>query len=152
MKSIRLKLERCDLQNALNTLGVTRRRRFSSIVPVWLYFDTESKLLQIVEDKGAVTAYVPAEGQWPYFGATIDLYTLKRALKYHTDAIIELHTTKDAVLLANGNWQMKMHLLKFGPDNVVPGYADALNVVPGHADDPLPLADLPLFGWAQPKR
>ncbi len=63
MKSIRLKLEHPDLLNALNTLGVTRRKRFSSIVPVWLYFDPETKLLQIVEDKGTVTAYVPAKGE-----------------------------------------------------------------------------------------
>ncbi len=141
MKSIRLKLECLVLLNALNTFGVTRRKRFSSIVPVWLYFDPESKLLQIVEDKGTVTAYVPAKGEWPAAGATIDLFTLKRAFKHYTEDTVELHAVKDAILLATGNWHVKMNLLKFGPDNVVPG----------HPDDPHPLADLPLFRWVQRK-
>ena len=135
MKSIRLKLEHLDLLNALNTLSVTRRKRFSSIVPVWLNFDPESKLLQVVEDKGKVTAYVPAKGEWPASGATIDLFILKRALKYYTEDIVELHAVKDAVLLASGNSHVKMNLLKFGPDSVVPV----------HPDNPNPLADLPLF-------
>jgi hypothetical protein len=73
-------LERLELLSALNTLGVTRRKRFSSIVPVWVHFDPARMLLQLVEDKGTVTAYVPAEGEWPIAGSTIDLFTLKRAL------------------------------------------------------------------------
>ena len=141
MKSVRLKLERLDLLNALNTLGVTRRKRFSSIVPVWLRFDLESGLLQIVEDKGTVTAYVPAKGEWPATGATIDLSMLKRALKHCAEDVVHLHAVKDAILLASGNWHVTMNLLNFGPDNVVPG----------HPDYPHPLADLPLFRWVQRK-
>ncbi len=147
MKSIGLTLKRTELQNAFKTLSVIRCRKASPNVPGWLFFDTETKKLQIVEEDGTVAAYVVAEGEWPAAGATIDLMTLKRALGHCKADAIQIHALEDAVLLSGGKWYVKMNLLKFGPDSVIPATADNLPTLP--PGGPPPLTDLPLFRWAR---
>jgi hypothetical protein len=61
MQSIQLKIARRGFMSALATLGRFRRKRSVAILPVWLNLVAKTKELQIVEDKGAVTAYVQAE-------------------------------------------------------------------------------------------
>ena len=141
MHSINLRLRRLELLDTLNTLGVTRRRRFSSILPVWLSFDPEEALLSIVEDKGAVTGHVRALGEWPASGSTIDLFLLRQALNRSSGDTVSLHAVSDGVLVFGDSWQVKLNLLKFGPDSLVRGQLGDLH----------PLADVPLFRWAYGK-
>jgi hypothetical protein len=142
MRSISLKLNRTEFISALETLGVTRRRRFSSIMPVWLKFVQETSSLDVVEEGGVVTASIPATGEWPIAGSTIDLFMLKRSLQRVKAEFVELHALEDAVLFASDNSHVKLHLLGFGPEKFVPG----------DPDDRHPLADLPLFRWAKRRR
>jgi hypothetical protein len=149
MKSIGLIVSRGDLLQALVTLGVTRRRRFRSVVPVWLHHDAERRQLAIVEERGAVTAHVRAEGDWPPAGATIDLYALKRAVERHPDDPVEFIVAADSILLAGDGWHARLNLRKFGPESTV---HDPLDGTPtDSADRGHPLADLPLFRWAAGK-
>ena len=131
MRSLRLSVARQELLLALQTLGVTRRKRFSSVLPVWLKFDPDTESLQIVEDRGAVCAGVPATGSWPPAGATVGLFILKGAVTECHDEDIELHATIDAVILLSGERRVQLNLLNFGPENTV--------------------TDLPLFRWANRK-
>ena len=146
MKSIGLTVSRADLLQALVTLGVTRRRRFRSVVPVWLDFDPKLHQLAIVEERGAVTAMVRAEGKWPPAGATIDLYAMKRAVERHPDDPVALMVAADSIVLAGEGWHARLSLRKFGPESAV---HDPLDGTPADsADHGHPLADLPLFRWA----
>jgi len=146
MKSTGLRLRRAELLQALVTLGVTRRRRFRSVVPIWLRYDSTRRQLAAVEERGAVTAHVPAQGNWPPTGATVDLYLMKRALECHDDDAVELLLASDAVLLIGDYWHRRLKLLTFGPESVVPGLLDG--TPSDTADRGHPLADLPLFRWA----
>ena len=65
-------------------------------------------------------------------GATIDLFTLKRATGHCSGEIVELHALLNEVLLQNGRWHVRLKLLKFGPESGGPGGEEA---------------DLPLFKW-----
>lgn len=119
MRSVRLSVARLELLLALQTLGVTRRKRFSSVLPVWLNFNSDTESLQIVEDRGVVFAHVPATGSWPPAGATVDLFTLRRAVTRCRDEIIALHAAADAIFLFGDNWRVQLNLLSFGPEDTV---------------------------------
>jgi len=142
VRSINLTVARDDLLRALQTLGVTRRRRFSSTLPVWLHLLPGGKELQIVEDRGRVTATVPAKGTWPASGATVDLFLLKRAVTNSRGEGVELHAVDGAVMLWADRWHVRLNLLAFGPDSRGPK--------PPH-NAPGGEADLPLFRWADRK-
>ena len=146
MESISLRLRRNELLQALVTLGVTRRQRFRSVVPVWLRYDAARMRLAVVEERGAVTAHVPADGNWPPTGATVDLYFMKRALECHDDDAVEILLASDSVLLVGNGWHRRLKLLKFGPESVVPKPLDGTPADTANRDHPL--TDLPLFLWA----
>ena len=139
MRSIRLAVARADMLRALQTLSVTRRRRFSSTLPVWLYLLPGGKELQIVEDRGRVTASVPAKGTWPAAGTTIDLFLLKRAVTNSRCETVELHAVDGAVMLWADRWHVQLNLLPFGPESR--GGKPPRNALGAEAD-------LPLFRWA----
>jgi hypothetical protein len=130
MQSIQLKIARREFMSALATLGRFRRKRSVAILPVWLNLVAKTKELQIVEDKGAVTAYVQAEGDWPFAGATVDLFLLRRAVGKCPGDVIILHAIEDALLISAGPWHVRLNLLGFGPESRV------------HS------GELPLFEWA----
>ena len=119
MRSVQLSVTRHELLHALQTLGVTRRKRFSSVLPVWLSFDRDTESLQIVEDQGTVLAQIPATGSWPPAGATVDLFLLRRAVTNCRDEIITLHAAADAIFLFGDNWRVQLNLLSFGPGDTV---------------------------------
>lgn len=144
MQSIKLQVAKAELIRALKALGVVRRRRFSSSLPVWLRFIPDSGELQIVEDRGAVTARVPATGDWPVTGATVDLFCLRRAAEYCPADTIDLLATLDAVMLLGNSWNMRLGLLAFGPESDVTKPPQA-GQLPFAAPGP---EVLPLFRWA----
>ena len=144
MQSIRLSVARTPLLDALTTLSVTRRRRFSSSLPIWLKFAAESGDLQIIEDQGQVAARVPAIGTWPPLGATVDLFMLKRAVaRLETDSV-DLHALSSAIVIYGDRWQVRLNLLTFGPESRRPTTPNAEPQKQG--------APLPLFEWASRKR
>jgi len=136
MRSIKLTTLRADLSRALDTLSVTRRRRFTSTLPIWLHFDLASSTLHIVEERATVAAEIAVSGEWPPVGATVDLFMLKRAVKACRGEVVELHALSDAVMLQSDAWHVRLKLLKFGPESGAP-------VRPR---DEAP--ELPLFSWA----
>lgn len=138
--SIKLTAARTDLQRALEILSATRRSRFSSIVPAWLALDGDSGTLQIVEERGNVSASLPAVGSWPPAGATVDLLMLKRAVGACLGETVDLHAAADSVMVFDGHWHARLKLLRFGPESGRPS---------GPGD---PLAPLPLFEWADRRR
>lgn len=115
MQSPSLTINRDELLGALKLLGVTRRRRFSSVVPVWLKYEPGSQRLEISEDKATVSATVPANGTWPPMGATVDLYLLRRAVAREENADVELCALSDSVLVHGDGWMVRLELLEFGP-------------------------------------
>lgn len=144
MHSIKLQVSKEELIRALKALGVVRRRRFSSSVPVWVRFIPEAGELQLVEDRGDVTARVPATGDWPVTGATVDLFSLRRATEHCPAETIDLHATLDAVMVFGNGWSVRLGLLAFGPESDVTKPPKVM---------PLPIAapgpeGLPLFHWA----
>jgi hypothetical protein len=142
MRSIRLTMARAELLRALQTLGVTRKRRFSSSLPVWLRLLPGAKELQMVEDGGQVTASVPAKGTWPAVGATVNLFSLKRAVTHCHGDSVQLHAINDAVALWADRWHVRLKLMPFGPESRV-------HRLPKSAG--AGVADLPLFRWADRK-
>ena len=143
MQSIRLSVARAPLLDALKTLSVTRRRRFSSSLPIWLKFATESGELQVVEEQGQVAARVPANGTWPPLGATVDLFMLKRGVaRLETDSV-DLHALCSAIVIFGDRWQIRLNLLPFGPESRRPKMPTAEPQKQG--------APLPLFEWASRK-
>jgi hypothetical protein len=115
MQSILLAVDREELLRAIALLGTTRKRRFSSVVPVWLKHDPAECQLHIQEDGGAVIASVPAEGDWPPMGATVDLYLLRRAVQRGEGTLVRLRALGDAVVLEGEGWNVRLDLLEFGP-------------------------------------
>lgn len=140
MLSIKLTATRSDLLRALETLAATRRRRFTSILPVWVSFAVDGQELRIVEERGKVTASLPAVGTWPPAGATIDLFTLKRAISACDSESVDLHATADSLIVFGDRWRARLKLLRFGPESGRPS---------GRRD---PLAPLPLFEWGERTR
>ena len=49
-------------------LGTNRRRRSSSVIPVWLSY--QDGVLHLREERGGVVATVPANGRWPAAGSS----------------------------------------------------------------------------------
>jgi hypothetical protein len=140
MRSLKLTATREDLLRALNVLGVARRARFKSTVPVWLHFDEERQELRLVEERGKVTAALAAAGYWPPAGLTVDLFMLKRAVAAYTGEAVDLHTAADSLLVFGNQWRVRLKLLRFGPESGRPA---------GPRD---PLASLPLFEWGDRRR
>ena len=141
MQSIKLSITRQELISALRLLGVVRRRRFRSTLPVWLRFIAEAGELQIVEDRGAVEARVPASGDWPCAGATVDLFLLRRAVEDCPAPAVDLHATADAVMVFGGKWHVRLALQEFGP-------ASRVGKPPATPSSPPGPEGLPLFHWA----
>jgi hypothetical protein len=142
MQSIRLSVARRELLLALKTLGRGRRRRLRPNLPVWLRFIAEAGELQIVEDHGQVSARVPASGDWPVTGATVDLFGLRRAAADLASPTIDLHATLEGVMVVGDNWHVRLNLLRFGPDS------DARDTPAPRPRPVLGPQGLPLFDWA----
>lgn len=117
MQSIRLSVPRRELLRALQTLSTTRRRRFSSSLPIWMTLRPDGDELQITEDRSEVGARVPAKGSWPPAGATVDLYMLKRAVINVTGEVVDLHALDSAVVVYGDRWHVRLNLLAFGPES-----------------------------------
>ena len=141
MLSIKLTATRSDLLRALETLAETRRQRFSSILPAWISFAADDQELRLVEERGKVTASLPAVGTWPPAGVTIDLFTLKRALSACDSDEVDLHAAADFVIVFGDRWRARLKLLQFGPESG--------RSLSGRRD---PLAPLPLFEWGERTR
>ena len=124
MQSIRLSVPRDELLRALQTLSTTRRRRFSSSLPVWMALLPDGGELRITEDRSEVGAHVPAKGRWPPAGATVDLYMLKRAVTSVTGEVVDLHALDGAVVVYGDRWHVRLTLLAFGPDELPPDFLD----------------------------
>jgi hypothetical protein len=99
MKSTSLRLSRADLIHALATLGVIRRKRFKSIVPVWLSFDAPCGELTVVEARGGARAVVKAAGSWSPAGATLDMFALRRLLSLLDTPDVELIADAAEILI-----------------------------------------------------
>lgn len=112
-----LVLLRKDLIHALSTLGVVRRRRFARIVPVWLRYNSNKRLLAISEDRHPATATIQAKGSWPPAGATISLFTLRSAAEASDVETIELIIATDAVRIDTPNGHVLLNLMPFGPES-----------------------------------
>jgi hypothetical protein len=117
MQPIGLTLSRPELLHALQTLGVTRRKRFKAVLPVWLSHNPVRGELDIVEEGGTVKASVPAGGTWPPAGATVDLFMLKRALTVWPNEVITLEALEEAVVMRADRRQVRLNLLAFGPES-----------------------------------
>jgi hypothetical protein len=117
MQSIRLSVPRRELLRALQTLSTTRRRRFSSSLPVWMTLLPGGDELRISEDRSDVGAHIPASGYWPPAGATVDLYMLKRAAAYVTGETVDLDVLDNAVVVHGDRWHVRLNLLAFGPES-----------------------------------
>jgi hypothetical protein len=138
LDSLKLVVPRADLIRALRVLGTNRRRRFSGVVPIWLAYDSGSGELRLREERGGVTAGLPALGTWPAAGATVNLFPLRRAVEAASKEDIELIAVDEAVLVPTAQGHVSLPLLDFGPAGLVP---------PPRAR-PDCHSDLPLFVWA----
>lgn len=140
MRSIKLTATRSDLLRALETLAATRRQRFSSTLPVWVSFAEGDQELRLVEERGKVTASLPAVGTWPPAGVTVDLFMLKRAMSACESDAVDLHATTDSVIVFGDRGRARLKLLRFGPESG------------RHSRRGDPLAPLPLFDWGERTR
>jgi hypothetical protein len=73
MQAVSLWVPRDEFIRALSALGTARRKRFTSVLPVWLRHDKRERMLWIEEQAARVSGAIAAEGSWPAMGATIDL-------------------------------------------------------------------------------
>ena len=138
MESLKLIVRKAELIRALRVLGTNRRRRFSSVVPIWLAYESEIGELRLREERGGVTAGLPAIGTWPVAGATVNLFPLRRAAKTAATEDVELIAVDEAVLVPTAQGHVSLPLLDFGPAGLVP--------LPRALPDRH--SDLPLFVWA----
>ena len=138
MESLKLIVRKANLIRALRVLGTNRRRRFSSVVPIWLEYESEIAELRLREERGGVTAGLPAIGTWPVAGATVNLFPLRRAAETAATEDVELIAVDEAVLVLTPQGHVSLPLLDFGPAGLVP---------PPRAR-PDRHSDLPLFVWA----
>jgi hypothetical protein len=138
LESLKLIVRKADLTRALRVLGTNRRRRFSSVVPIWLAYESESGELRLREERGGVTAGVPAIGTWPVAGATVNLFALRQAAEAAATGDVELIAVDEAVLVPTARGHVSLPLLDFGPAGLVP--------LPRARPDRH--SDLPLFVWA----
>jgi len=142
MKSTKLSVPRVELIAALDAMSRHRRRRFISVLPVWLLFVAETGELVLQEDKGLVHARLPAQGDWPAAGATVDLYMLRGAARNFAGADIELHAVAEGILVPTDRGYVRLNLLAFGPTGV------RSTPLETSAERRLGVEDLPLFRWA----
>ena len=147
MISLNLKTDRKEFLEALKILSVVRRQRFTSVLPIWLSFDKTENMLQLAEDSAEVKAEIPATGEWPAAGATVDMYTLKRILENCTHDEIELHALEDTILFFAGSWNVRLNLLAFGPESLSKRDNNALA-----STQVRDVSDLPLFRWVEENR
>jgi hypothetical protein len=138
MESFKLIVRKAELIRALRVLGTNRRRRFSSVVPIWLAYESEIGELRLREERGGVTASLPAIGTWPAAGTTVNLFPLRRAAEAVVTEDVELIAIGEAVLVPTAKGHVSLPLLDFGPAGLVP---------PPRAR-PDRHSDLPLFIWA----
>ncbi len=143
MQTLSLWVPRREFIQALSALSTVRRRRFASVLPVWLRFDGRERLLWIEEQSAAASGAVAAEGSWPAMGATVDLYLLRRAATLISAETAQLAATADAVVVPTDRGYVRLKLLSFGPESRRP-----LPPQPPAAP-PDPLANLPLLKWAR---
>ena len=137
MDSLKLTVRKAELIRALRVLGTNRRRRFSSVVPVWLSFHEGE--LRLTEERGGVMAGLPALGTWPVAGATVGLFPLRRAVEAAETENIELIAADEAVLVPTKRGHVALDLLNFG-------LKDAIRQPSPRSDRHF---DLPLFIWAE---
>jgi hypothetical protein len=138
MDSLRLIVRKADLIQALRVLGTNRRRRFSSVVPIWLAYLDENGELRLREEQGGVIAGLRAIGTWPAAGATVNLFPLRRAAEAAATEDVELIAVEEAVLVLTAKGHVSLPLLEFGP----------AGLVPRPVSRPDRHSDLPLFVWA----
>ncbi len=117
MNSISLTVARHELIAALKTLGTVRRKKFVSVVPVWMRFDPREGTLSITEERNAVIAVVRASGSWPPAGATVNLFMLRNAAQALETETVELAAISDAILIPTPHGHVRMNLLPFGPES-----------------------------------
>jgi hypothetical protein len=117
MQVTSLRLVRADLMQALATLGVIRRRRFASIVPVWLNFDSPRGELTIVEARGGARAVVKASGAWSPAGATLDMFGLRRVLASLDTDDVELIADASEILIPTKRGHVRLKMQPFGPES-----------------------------------
>ena len=99
MESLKLIVRKSELVRALRVLGTNRRRRFSSVVPIWLAYESEIGELRLREERGGVTAGLPAIGTWPVVGATVNLFPLRRAAETAATEDVELIAVDESMKL-----------------------------------------------------
>src|SRR2546423_69013 len=115
MKCLTLRVPKCDLVQVLKTLGVIRRKRFSSTIPVWLHFDAARDELTILEARRGVRAIVKAAGYWPPAGATLDLFALRRVAETLDGDEVELMIDAGTILIPTTRGHVSLRLQPFGP-------------------------------------
>ena len=135
MQSIHLSASRAELIGVLDTASCLRRRRFSSVLPIWVSFSPDRGEIEIREDRGVVLASLPATGNWPPAGATVDLFMLRGALKSSHDPVVRLHAVQNGVLIETPRGNVKLNLLEFGPEVKMGSAVKRMNLI----------SDLPLF-------
>ena len=84
-------------------------------MPVWLSIDKRTGGLRIVEQRGAACAVIPAWGKWLPFGATVDLFLLRRAAEYCEGQTIKLIAIDEGILVPTTRGYVQLNLLAFGP-------------------------------------
>ena len=109
-------------------------------MPVWLSIDDRTGGLRIVEERGAACAIIPAWGEWPPFGATVDLFLLRRAATNCEGRTIELIAIDEGILVPTTQGYTRLNLLAFGPASKR-AQKDKSDQSTGHSS-------LPLFSWA----
>jgi hypothetical protein len=96
------------------------------------------RTMQMREERGGVTAGLPALGTWSAAGATVNLFPLRRAAEAAAKEDIELIAVDEAVLVPTAQGHVSLSLLDFGP----------AGLVPPPVSRPDRHSDLPLFVWA----
>jgi len=141
MQRVRLSVNRKELLQALATLSLVRRKRFS-LVPVWLGFDAAESSLTIQEERAHASATIPAQGNWPPTGATVDIAYMRGAVDKVRTPLVELIMVEDAILVPREKGYVRLSLLDFGdrPGAQPPDLTHTRIVEPPD--------DLPLFRWA----
>jgi hypothetical protein len=134
---LKLIVRKAELVRALRVLSANRRR-FSSVLPIWLAYESGVGELRLREERGGVMAGLPAFGRWPAAGATVNLFSLRRAAEAITGEDVELIAVDEAVLVPTAQGYVSLPLLEFGPEHNIPAPGGRLD---RHTD-------LPLFLWA----